>query len=58
MKKVTFLAAIIALLGMTSLDASAQTFTQQGQTQTEQQGQEEKKKKSFNTNFLNPYKQP
>jgi len=44
MKKVTFLAAAIALLGITSLDANAQTSTQQSQPQTEQ-GQEGNKEK-------------
>lgn len=45
MKKATFLAAAIALLGFTSLDASAQTSPQQGQTPAAQQGQEEKREK-------------
>ncbi|GAB3536714.1 hypothetical protein GCM10027443_27740 [Pontibacter brevis] len=45
MNKVTFLAAAIALFGVSSLDANAQTSTQQGQTPTTQQGQEEKKEK-------------
>ena len=44
MKKVTFLAAI-ALLGMSSLSASAQTSTPQDQTPVSQQDQEEKKEK-------------
>jgi hypothetical protein len=40
MKKVTFIAAAIALLGFTSIDANAQAATQaaeQAQTQTQQQ---------------------
>ena len=44
MKKVTFLAAAIAVLGVTSFNANAQTQAEQGQTQTEQQGQEGKEK--------------
>ncbi|GAB3535851.1 hypothetical protein GCM10027443_25380 [Pontibacter brevis] len=45
MKKVTFLAAAIALAGVSSLDANAQTTTPQEQAPAAQQGQEEKKEK-------------
>ena len=45
MKRVTFLAAAIAVLGLTSTGANAQTSTQQAPTQAEQQGQEGKKEK-------------
>ncbi len=45
MKKVTFLAAAIALVGMSSMDANAQTTTPQEQAPAAQQGQEEKKEK-------------
>ena len=43
MKRVTFLAAAIAVLGLTSVDASAQSTTQQVPAQAEQQAQEGKK---------------
>ena len=43
MKRVTFLAAAIAVLGLTSVDASAQSTTQQVPAQAEQKAQEGKK---------------
>jgi hypothetical protein len=54
MKKATFLAAAIALLGVTSIDANAQTQTaEQGQgQQTEQQGQEEANKEKVTQDQL------
>lgn len=45
MKRVTFLAAAIAVLGFISTDANAQASTQQAPTQAEQQAQEGKKEK-------------
>ncbi|MFD2999313.1 hypothetical protein ACFS7Z_02985 [Pontibacter toksunensis] len=45
MKKVTFLAAAIALIGLSSMDANAQTTPQQEQTQAAQPTQDEKKEK-------------
>ena len=45
MKKASFLAAAIAVLGFTSLDASAQTTTTTQQEQTPAAQQEEKKEK-------------
>ncbi|MFD3003956.1 hypothetical protein ACFS7Z_26605 [Pontibacter toksunensis] len=45
MKKVTFLAAAIALVGMSSFEANAQTTTSQEQAPAAQQGQEEQKEK-------------
>ena len=56
MKKMTFLAAAIALLGMSSLEASAQSSVPQDQTQAAQQGQEEKKEKVTQDQLPEPVK--
>ena len=56
MKKVTFLAGAIALLGAASLDASAQTSTPQEQASAAQQGQEEKKEKVTQDQLPEPVK--
>ncbi|RDV16039.1 hypothetical protein DXT99_06645 [Pontibacter diazotrophicus] len=55
MKKTTFLAAAIALLGLSSLDASAQASTQQAQTPVTQE-QEEKKEKVTQDQLPEPVK--